>query len=184
MLFRAKSTIFAPSKLNVSLNTFFTMIYNNIETFCHNVVRNAAITLVIKTSPKMNKRGNPYFGRVEKVTKYSSVVLGRDYGATCAKRSIDGEYEEEKPSGMTWDVYPFILKGDNNPNQRYLRYALNDNATSDSTYFVDGRVATPSEVEVIKSFLPKPSPCQKQIDKGITKEVRVRSVKVENIVTL
>lgn len=161
--------------------------YNNISEFANAIVRNAAVSLVTLTIPSMRKTANPYVGRVQKRTEYSSVVMGRDYEATCTKRGDSeqfGEYKAEKPNGKTWVLFPFVLRSDKDPNQQYVRFALNANYTAHSTYYVDGRKATDAEVEEIKSFIPPKKPCAKQAAYGVQNEVRVMDVKIENIVEL
>lgn len=134
---------------------------------------NKVVTL---TEPKLLKRGNPLIGQeVRKITFYTNVGLGISYENTVNnKRERNGEerdFVSEKPFGMSWEVYPFILKSDKNPEQKYLRLQFYANTKVKSIYLINGKLATASELEVIKQFTPK---------KAET-EIKVVSVKLENV---
>lgn len=134
---------------------------------------NKVVTL---TEPKLLKRGNPLIGQeVRKLTYYSNVGLGISYENTVNnKRERNGEerdFVSEKPFGMSWEAFPFILKSDKNPEQKYLRMQFYANTKVKSIYLINGKLATASEMLIIKQFTPKKS----------ESEIKVVSVKLENI---
>ena len=134
---------------------------------------NKVVTL---TEPKLLKRGNPLIGQeVRKITYYTNVGLGISYENTMNnKRERNGEerdFVSEKPFGMSWEAFPFILKSDKNPSQKYLRMQFYANTKVKSVFLINGKLATASEIEVIKQFTPKRAET----------EIKVVSVKLENI---
>ena len=164
------------------------MKHLTIDSFVNACTRNAMVTIESTTTPKMNKTNNPFYGRVTKHSIYSSVCLGRNYQKTCTNRGDSetyGEYQVEKPKGRTWVQFPFILCADKDATQKYLRIAKNENSTINSTWYVDGRKATESEIAEIKTFLTSHSSgCKKQAAYGIQKEVEVFDLKFESITLL
>ena len=140
------------------------------------VFGNKVVTI---TTPKLLKRGNPLIGQdVRKVTFYTNIGLGISYENTINnKRERNGEernFEAEKPFGMSWEHFPFILKSDKDPNQKYLRMQFYANTKCESTYLINGKIATPSELEIIKQFTPKKS----------ESEIKVLSIKLQNVVKI
>lgn len=139
--------------------------------------------VVTITTPKMNKRNNPFLmngDNVQKITFYHNVGLGISYeNATNNKLAKNGEeanFEAEKPKGMTWEYFPFILKSDRNPEQKYLRLQYYANTKVRSLYMINGKLATPQEIETIKTFLPKSNNSDSLI--------KVVSVKLENVIKI
>lgn len=139
--------------------------------------------VVTITTPKMNKRNNPFLlngDNVQKITYYNNIGLGISYeNSTNNKLERMGEdatFEAEKPKGMTWENYPFILHSDKNPQQKYLRMQFYANTSCKSLYLVNGRIATPKQIETIKEFLPKSNSSDSLI--------KVVSVKLENVVKI
>ena len=144
-----------------------------ILTLKKGVFGNKVVTI---TEPKLLKRGNPLIGQeVRKITYYSNIGLGISYENTINnRRERNGEerdFVSEKPFGMSWEVFPFILKSDKNPSQKYLRLQFYTNTKVKSIYLINGKLATASELEVIKQFTPKKTET----------EIKVVSVKLENI---
>lgn len=137
------------------------------------VFGNKVITM---TEPKLLKRGNPLIGQdIKKITFYSNIGLGISYENTINNRKErNGEernFEAEKPFGMSWEHFPFILKSDKNPSQKYLRLQFYANTKVKSVFLINGKLATPNELEIIKQFTPKKTET----------EIKVVSVKLENI---
>ena len=138
--------------------------------------------VVTITTPKMNKRNNPFLlsgDNVQKITYYNNIGLGLSYeNSTNNKLERMGEeanFEAEKPKGMVWDSYPFILRSEKNPEQKYLRMQFYKNTTCKSLYLVNGKIATPQQIKTIESFLPKSSS---------NSIIKVLSVKLENVVKI
>lgn len=47
---------------------------SDLESIIESIKSSSFISVVTKTDPRMKKTDNPYFGNVEKITKYSSIV--------------------------------------------------------------------------------------------------------------
>jgi len=165
-----------------------------LEEVVKSIKRNTfGVEMDIVTVPTMNKRGNKFYGRVTKASHYHNIAIGRGYSSTIERRAkelgIDVEskpYEEDKPTGRSWSDYPYFLTKDTDPTVTYLRIASNGNSKVTSTYFVDGREATPEEEAEIKTFLRSHSVCKKQLEYGLTPEevVEVKDITVTNIVRI
>lgn len=140
------------------------------------VFGNKVVTI---TTPKLLKRGNPLNGQdVRKITFYSNIGLGISYENTInnkkERNGEDRDFVSEKPSGMSWEAFPFILKSDKNPSQKYLRMQFYANTKVKSVFLINGKLATPNELEIIKQFTPKKS----------ENEIKVVSIKLQNIVKI
>lgn len=141
------------------------------------------VDLEIATEPTMLKRGNPYIGRVKKHTAYLGVEFGKNYTEEVNKRRLEegkaADFQAKKSPYEEVNEF-FVRKGE----QIYLRYLLAKDAKPSKTiYEVDGRPATESEIEEIKSFFPqKKSATNQGLEKG--NEVDFRVTKIENIVAL
>lgn len=149
------------------------------------------ICLVSLTEPKMNKKGNPYFGKVKKLTYTSNVALGYDYVSYLQSKAnkqgiVDFQFETEKPKGKTWYNHPYILVSDKDNTKYYLRCYYRPNTKSVSLYFYDGRLATDTELAEIKSFMPTKKMSVKQSESGLTddNEVLVRDYTFDNVIAL
>lgn len=137
------------------------------------VFGNKVVTI---TTPKLLKRGNPLNGQdVRKVTFYTNIGLGISYENTINNRKErngeDRDFIAEKPSGMSWEHFPFILRSDKDPNQKYLRMQFYANTRVESAYLINGKLATKSELEIIKQFTPKRTET----------ELKVLSIKLQNV---
>lgn len=112
---------------------------------------------------------------VTKETRYINVTLGREYSKSVENRSdTEEKYEVETPKGKAWVQYPYLLKSDKDESKLYLRVFENKNTKRVTTYFVNGKEATPEEVEIIKAHLPeKKYDCKKQIEFGVAEDNQV-----------
>lgn len=144
-------------------------------------------TLIVVTEPKMNKRNNPYFGRVHKATCLTNVAIGYSYENTVnnrlAREGADAEFQSQKPNGRSWveGMENILLVSDKDAEQMYLRTTMLRNTNSKSVYLIDGRKATEEEVEIIKTFLAKSS---KPSNQGLSESVIVRDYKLEGVLAL
>lgn len=146
-------------------------------------------TLTTLTEPKMNKRNNPYFGRVTKQSVITGVRTGVSYSncvdASLMRNNIDDKIEVEKPFGKSWVVPNKILVNDKDSNQLYLRTSWDKSTkVQSSTLYLDGQEITDSQIiEEIKSFMPKPTESKKQADLGLfaQEQINVRDYKFESI---
>jgi hypothetical protein len=156
------------------------------EQFFANFKGCSFITFTYRKKCKMNKGGransNYLYDRVEVVER---VVLnfGMSYQSSCEKKSATGEYDNQgiKRLGMRYKVYNKVLV--NAQGEILIRTYAKVNEQSEKTYYVDGRLATPSELAIIKQYeiVPKPFVCQNQLAHGITKPTEVRNLKLSGI---
>ena len=146
-------------------------------------------TLTTLTEPKMNKRNNPYFGRVTKQSVITGVRTGVSYSncvdTSLVRNDIDNHIVTEKPFGKTWVVLNKILVSDKDNNQLYLRTSLDKSTkVQSSKLLLDGQEITDNQIiEEIKSFMPKPSESKKQADLGLSgvEQINIRDYKFESI---
>ena len=168
------------------------MTFNSVSEFVQNVSRGTfGITLIAVTEPKMNKRGNPFYGKVKKATYMSNVALGYDYenvvNARLERKGEEGTFQAEKPNGKSWDVYPFILQSDKDESIKYLRCTMRPNTATKTIYILDGEIVKDVEtILAIKDWLPKSAPSVKQTESGLSDEeqVIVRDYKLDGILCL
>lgn len=164
----------------------------SVNEFCKNINKGTfGISLVAVTEPKMNKKGNPFFGRVKKATYITNVALGYTYENVVNNRldrkGLESNFESEKPKGKSWLEFPYLLVSDKDNTQQYLRTTMRKNSKIDNIYLLDGKIVNDLDIiNQIKQWLPKPSTSAKQETFGLTEEeqVIVRDFKVENIVSL
>lgn len=164
----------------------------SVNEFCKQINKGTfGISLVAVTEPKMNKKGNPFFGRVKKATYITNVALGYTYENVVNNRldrkGLESNFESEKPKGKSWLEFPYLLVSDKDNTQQYLRTTMRKNSKIDNIYLLDGKIVNDLDIiNQIKQWLPKPSTSAKQETFGLTEEeqVIVRDFKVENIVSL
>ena len=167
-------------------------VMKTIKEFCENVSRGTfGVSVIAITEPKMNKKGNPYFGRVHKATYMTNVALGYDYENSVNNRlerkGLASDFVAEKPKGKNWDVYPFILQSDKDNSVKYLRCTMRPNTATKVVYILDGKVINDNNLlSAITSWITKGSYSVKQSESGLTEkeQVIVRDFKLEGIIAL
>lgn len=164
--------------------------FASVENFVSNITKGTfGITMITKTEPKMNKRNNPYFGRVHKITYLSNVGLGISYENTINNRlerkELENNYQAEKPKGKHF-ISDFILVSDKDSSVHYLRTTMYKNTHTESIYLLDGQIIDGDVLNEIKSFIPQVTSCKKQEGAGLQdkEQVIVRDFKLENIIHL
>ena len=166
--------------------------FKSVADFCGNISKGTfGIAIIAITEPKMNKRGNPFYGRLHKATYMSNVALGYDYeksvNARLGREGFATDFVAEKPKGKNWDNYPFILQSDKDSNVKYLRCTIRPNTFSKSVYILDGEVVSDDNVlSQIKSWITTSSYSIKQAECGLEdeKQVVVRDYKLDSIIAL
>ena len=166
--------------------------FKSVAEFCGNIAKGTfGVSMIALTEPKMNKRGNPFYGRLHKATYMTNVALGYDYenvvNAKLERKGLDNTFVAEKPKGKNWDNYPFILQSDKDSNIKYLRCTMRSNTTSKSKYILDGQVVTDENVIAeIKSWISTNNYSLKQAESGLeeNEQVVVRDFKLEGIIAL
>jgi len=146
------------------------------------------VHVTVMTEPKMNKTGNQFYGRVRKVTDYFNIQLGTDYANTInnrlEKQGEEGNYVAEKAKGMH-RYNDYFMQSDKDENQFYLNIIFNKaESHTETAWMVDGRLATEEEIKEFTAFIPKSSPCKKQEDAGLEKQVEIRRPKLQNVIKI
>lgn len=119
-------------------------------------------SMISDTEPQMRKRGNPFVGRVRKVSKWnfgcntSAYTKGNNQRE---QKGIEGEYKPESTyveSADGRDNYVVAVKKDN-PAIKYLRVYTNPNSNESTftEYYIDGVKATEFQLEQLRTFLIK-----------------------------
>lgn len=136
---------------------------------------------------------------ITKVTEYTNVTFERSYkqavlnrifknlkaqGTDVKKSDID--FTPDSMSGMVWvqDWENILAQGIKNPDQYYLRVAMNANSKVKTTYLINGKEATEEELAIIKADLkPAKRDYTKQYEAGVAEgdEVDVFVTKIQNI---
>jgi len=162
----------------------------------NNVAKGSKTTVLAVTEPKMNKRGNDYYGRVKKYTVYNGVTLGAKYeskveGAMERSGSTESNFVVGALKGTHY-LNDFFNESDREEGKLYLKLQWTAKEKSDgdfstkSVFYVDGREATEEEIKVFTTFMPKPRVASTQLESGVSLEnaVSYRNIKVENIVAV
>ena len=113
------------------------------------------LEITTATEPAMRKTNNPFVGRVKKVTKYTDAVLGVDYqnavNNRLARKGYEKNYQSEAPKGKKHYNAFFYQSLDN--EKFYLKIGIYSNTIIESTYYVNGQIATPQQLAEIKTFI-------------------------------
>jgi len=151
-----------------------------LEQITETIKTKEVVDIETATKPKMNKTNNPYYGRVEKHTAYLSVDFGKNYTDEVNRRRAEEgkstDFQAQKSLYESVNEY-FVKRGE----QVYLRFMFSKDTETKSIYTIDGRPATDAEVEQIKAFMPNKG---KHTNQGLERQVDIRIVKIENIVSL
>ncbi len=148
------------------------------------------VNVVMNTEPEMNKgRGanrNPFLGRVRKIS-VANYRFNADYERICRnKQKKNGEeptFVADAMSGRHWLVRNKVEES-NKDNTLYMRLYVAPNDGYKCIYLLDGRMATPKQIEEIKAWFPKKSSySKKQLEAGIPEEeqLEVRSPKFSSL---
>lgn len=173
-------------------NTIFTL--DEIGNFVADLARKTqkGLAAVSVTEPKMRKRGNPYAGRVKKVTFYRDFLFASYAntvnGASATKSGATGTYVPEKTfcHHIEGKLHNVVMQSNTDPNQYYFNFVTKDSTTIRSTLIIDGKVATAEQVAEIEPFLTQSTLCKKQQEFGIVDEEQVKPlrIKLQNVVCL
>lgn len=173
-------------------DTIFT--FDEIGHFVDDLARKTqkGLAAVSVTEPKMRKRGNPYFGRVKKITFYRDFLFASYAntvnGASATKSGATGTYIPEKTfcHHIEGKLHNVIMQSNTDPNQYYFNFVTKESTTILPTLIIDGKVATAEQVAEIKPFLTQSTLCQKQKDFGIADDQQVKPlrIKLQNVICL
>lgn len=147
------------------------------------------VEIFTETEPAMRKTGNPFIGRVKKLTHYVNAILGVDYQNAVNNRltrnGSEANYQSETPKGKKHYNAFFYQSLDG--ETFYLKIGMYKNTTCHSILFLDGQPATPAQIAQIEPFLQvKSNNVQKQADAGLTTEnqYHIVSPKVSNVLKI
>lgn len=146
------------------------------------------IVVEMIAEPKMNKRGNPFIGRVLKRTTFVHPYLGCNYGSMVnrqgERQGIDDTFKADSIKWAT-NLNAYFIEH-NGTKDMYLKVGVCHDTIIKSSYILDGRVATAEEVEQIQSFMPSATDSQKQLAYGIEaeKQVKWRTINMAHIVSV
>ena len=164
------------------------MNFASVESFVENVKSGTLnITMLAVTTPKMSrtrradKRVNPFFGRVEKVTLITDARIGYRYennvNLELKRKGIDDEIIPEKPNGKHWIGFPKLLAADKDENIHYVRLTTKKdiNMKIVSHIFLDGKLCTDKVILAeLEEWLPKHYESKKQADLGLDEEEQIK----------
>jgi hypothetical protein len=163
---------------------------NSVNAFVEETTKGTfGIQLLAVTEPAMNKKGNPFFGRVKKATYLANVALGYDYencvNIRLEKQGSEPNFTTQPPKGRRF-INDFILEKIKDTSVKYLRTTMNGGTTEKHCYFLDDKEVTDASLLAeIDKWIIKPSVSAKQARHGlVTNQVIVRDFTISNIVAL
>lgn len=178
-----------------------------IKDFVNNIKNNGEFStkVVTATTPNWTTVNNPYVvtikdgrkiisrtERVVKVTYYNNgAMIGGNYVAQIGTQieKVVGvgkkEWNAEPMKGTEWEMFPYLMKGIKNNEQKYIRITLRHNAPLPKVVFIlDGELVTDQKIIAdIQSYIKPHSSSVKQDEFGIEEENKVKplNIKIENV---
>ena len=142
--------------------------------------RHTFASVQICTDLKMNKKNNPYYGRVQKKSSLQ-ISLNAVYSNLVNSRLEKEGKENDFIAKENWHTPVFDGKNGSLVAHRekgglYLKVIVNK--VLESIYILDGREATTEEINEIKSFIPVK---KEGVNQGLDNPVIVRVIALENI---
>ena len=147
------------------------------------------VQILSVTEPKMNKKGNPFFGRVKKATYLSNVALGYNYenvvNNRLEKQGLEPTFKSVAPKGTRF-ISDFMLEKISDPSVTYLRTTMQGSTTEKHSYYLDGvEVTDPNLLAELMVWITLPTKSAKQSEHGLDEnQVVVRNFTTSNIVCL
>lgn len=175
----------------IAANTYVRMSVAEFIQFCLSL-RNGSftfgrITLLVDVD-NMNKTGNPFYGRVQKLTSFNVGLQGGYANMVERMRERCGVSEVEQFIALPSWYAPMngkpscaIGTHQTNTEQVYLSVYPNNSHTVEVTYFIDGVEATEFQLEQLKPFLKEGS--KGSIRQGLSedKQIVIRRPKIESV---
>jgi hypothetical protein len=125
------------------------------------VTKSTFVHLLTETSPRMNKTGNPYYGRVTKVSS-CNYLIGNEYESRVIinneKEGINPSYFVVDPNKVGDHVSKVVLFNEK-LNRYYLQVERFDETKPKVQYLCDGE---PIDIETLRPFLVTPKKSDKQ----------------------
>lgn len=161
-----------------------TISHLTLATILASVNAASICALTTTTTAKMNKRGNPLANEdVRKVCVRKNYQFGYNYANgvnnRLEKQGCEANFEAESLAWGEWVIPNKIIT---HKGELYGRFYRMENSIEETSYLVNGRVATASEVETIKAFTPKQSDSNRQAEAGLTEhQVKPMAIKFASI---
>lgn len=137
------------------------------------------ITIVASVEPQMRKTANPYFGRVEKVSKVNGVIGWQYENSVNLQRTREGNEADFESMPRTWGTRIAGTPLVNHKDRYYLELKVEH--VLDTMYFVDGLPATDEQIAGIKSFMPEKKESARQ---EVEKVIILRDYALDSIVSI
>lgn len=145
------------------------------------------------TAPAMNKGGNPFYGRVMKLAKWSFGVNTEYYTKVVnemIRQGLDTSALTKAPSNYVRYVENKancpVLRLKSDTSKLYLSLFPNKDGVSFVEYYLDGVLATELETAQIKAWVGEDKPSAKQSELGIGEErqIKIRTLKLDSVVSI
>lgn len=139
------------------------------------------VSVVYENEVKMNKRGNPYYGRVTKRVS-AQMSFCYSYENACNNRCADGV--TFVADSLPWGEWLMPNKVIKHKDEIYIRLYDINGRKPHTDYFVDGKPCTMEQYREFAGFLPKSRVVsEKQSEHGIDAERQVypRAIKMSCI---
>lgn len=160
-----------------SMNAIANLLVNNVAAASF-----VGVTTI--TTPKLKKGGNPFANEiVSKVTKHT-LQFGYNYENAVNNRASDEFKGEFKALSLPWGEWVIPNKIISHKGELYARFYLVEGQRSEVAYFINDRVATESEVAIIRSLEPTRTDSARQSEVGVTNYCKPLTIKTTNIVEL
>jgi hypothetical protein len=134
---------------------------NEMVNVLNNVTKSTPIFIMMETSVRMNKTGNPYYGQIIKQT-VGRYFIGNDYenrvNNNMERERMERTFETEKPKGKT-HISKCVLVDDKTNSVYYLMMERFKEVKSKVTYFFDGNEI---EKRLFESYMTQVYEPQKQ----------------------
>ena len=141
------------------------------------VMKSTFTHLLTETPVRMNKTGNPYFGRVTKVSS-CNYLIGNEYetrvGVNYGKEGLDPNTFNVEENKVGQHVSKVVLYNEKH-NRHYLQVERFDEIKPKVTYLCDGKEI---DIETIRPYMIVPKKSDKQEQE---RYVSFLSFNVENI---
>ena len=140
-------------------------------------------TVTTLTVPKMNKRGNPFFGRVLKFA-VRNCQFGYDYeNAVNNRLEKEGKERSFKADSLPWGVWVEPNKIISHKGNLYGRFYVAKNCIVESHYIIDNiRLATAEEKAEIEKWVTDRDESATQSAVGLTdNQVKPWSINLDNV---
>jgi len=137
-----------------------------------NVLRGTFANFEIHTIPTMNKKGNPYFNQVTKITK-GNILIGGDYQKRVIKETENEDFVPERNNVGEHIGEGSCVIHNERLDRYYLQYEWFEQVLPKATYEFEGNSI---EKQIFSDYMRKWT--------GNKYSVNIQSVKITNIVQI